>query len=809
MTQYPFLLHLERSDRRRIALASPQRDSAFVAHSLDRVSAFHRLDAQVTENCSALLVSPFNLEEQLSFLKSAIHQMELTNSFIADLTDGNFNVYFEFGVAIGLGLPVFFFFEQDQALVQHICDSPLIRDIRQYRPKSIEQLAKSIKTFVLSNRPRNTDITSTNPFELFKSAINPSIDITIYSSSYNSSFTQEIEQVLQDNCGTLDCGTFHGLHKDHPDARSSFARVASSYANIFEFAANSESNAIEFNRDTCILSGYSYGLGKKTICCIPTSIAARVSDFRSNCIITEEFTNSIGEFARFVQTLSLQLSKAPQNRYIAAVKPTLCSNIGEVDNVGTADAENDPLLGYLADKYFPIESIDAYLARPIIVGKRGSGKTFMCKVLAARLREDYHNNILYISSNDEELRLLGSLLTSSSGLDRVRELRKSSLSKFLWELIIPLFLLRSLLSNLETLPPSMLHDYSDLLEAIDRLIGKRSPVGSIVNVFVQLYASWDPDNIDASSERALEPYKYLRESSEQMLVNLRMRGYNHVVIIDSMDSLWNVRSAPSLAFLLGLTEFSVGIARRNEYHYRVVLSLRSYLYNAYRARCDQDEFDKVPSRILEWQTEGLIALLERRLAAQLSYKHDGTATALLKQCFFTQGKRFEFLMSYFFGSIRPVPREAIAMFNRAWDLVKLNTKNNRIGLDTLRSVAIQMSKERCELIQREYGYTAPWIENVLKQLGVLCRRYYDNEDSELIIPLSELESRLAKVIEQEEVYSDRGEAIKNSGGKIRQVISSLCDYGIICISGELKSSESGVQSVKVSRLYGLALTSVN
>jgi hypothetical protein len=807
MSDFAHELFLDEARRKQILISNPPSNSAFMAHSHLRLEACREIinSIKTLSQEQLTVVSPFDHRpnDQEHFLDSALYYLGNLHSFCADLSDGNLNVIFEFGMAIGLGIPTQMFYEDQTDLVNEI---PLLRDIRHSKvysgkqPDNTNLSVERVKSFIEDNLPRNRSETTTKPFMLFKSELKRINDISVYAPSKNATFLQQLELTISKNCYSLEWATEYEMTSSHPNTKSLLLRVANSYCNTFLFPSTNDTNALEILRGLCLLAGYSYGLGKKTICIVPEIHSDFLSDIRNSSIVIHNELELESALASYYNSLATYLASDLRESFFPVVSPYKYKLSKDVIDAGGQIAEKDYLLSRLADKIVPPGSAESFLARPIIIGPKGSGKTALCTVIADQLAEEHDNNVLYIGTTDDDMELLNYLLKDKSALKRLDIFRMMRLSFELWRLIVPIYLVYNLLPKANMMPSLLYGRIKQFNDERNEKIGSGGLLYQILIMYKEHYEKYGDDN-ELDLNITLSKIYYLRKNALNILSDLQKRGFNHIVVIDSVDQLWNIRNAPSLGFLLGLTQYAVDIANKRNTEHSVILSLRNELFSFFMG--GYKEPDRIPVHYLKWEESALIELLKDRIRVQLDTETTNQSIDL-KEYFVGSHSRFNFLKEMVFDNIKNVPREIIQFFNICRDIALMNRTNGRIDLTIVSEVATKLSKIRCNTIEGEYSYIAPWISSVFEYLRRKVKGFSEDKINNVIIDVVTMKEQLKSVLKDQEVYTDKLELVLDSSDKAQIVIDRLCEFDVLTYN----TSDGSIidnKHIRITKLYALGL----
>lgn len=368
--------------------------------------------------------------------------------------------------------------------------------------------------------------------------------------------------------------------------------------------------------------------------------------------------------------------------------------------LGHAFAEYDPVLNK-PGVYVKTPAIEAALdptrSKCFFVGRRGTGKTAITLHLTHKTAQciPIHPKMFVPTSVAVEIRTLADT--------RQRPFR-SLVSSF--ERAIVLEALsewgRRKLISLTDLPSPLSRD-RQLVEDCD--FDQRQ-----LRIQTDIFDSLNSGN-EKEWLRQIGRGKEATKSVEQLALK---KGLGATILIDRIDESWD-GSDKAVAFLMGLMHACVELGSLNK-SVRVLLFLRENIFE--RVRQIDNEFARLETSVvsLDWTSEMLLELVERRLQEPFSSK-----PALKGETwgFFFEGPEAWSLVSNF---CQERPRDVLTYCSFAIESAQ-SRRHGKVTIEDLQDARRRFSESRLKDLGDEYSENYPHIDQVLSRFYGLGNEY--------------------------------------------------------------------------------------
>jgi hypothetical protein len=395
-------------------------------------------------------------------------------------------------------------------------------------------------------------------------------------------------------------------------------------------------------------------------------------------------------------------------------------------DLGAPAAERDILKGL--EHYF-VES-EAFRrvsnrSKTIILGNRGSGKSAIFQMLAARARRAPHTHVVELAPEDYSYELLRSTMIAESA----GSWAKLGAYAVAWKYLIYILVMKAIAR--------------DLARA-----DKKGPVGKISRYIRDHHAEGQYSKLSAliSYLKRLEgikigPYEaglkvkeleklYKLEEIHHLLPDLKEALVKEtvIVLVDELDRGWDA-SEDAQAFVAGLFQACISINSLSP-NLTVYMSLRQELYDNIPALYEDAQKYRDMIELIAWNEKGLQQLIARRVNHALTerypqYAVDSSALSdedlwglLFQETLdYRQSKSFNYMVDRTLYR----PRELIQFCQQAVDSARASATSTPLGYAVLTQAEIQYSEERTKDIAAEYRFQYP---NLLEVFEVFRGKSY-------------------------------------------------------------------------------------
>ncbi|WP_306214611.1 P-loop ATPase, Sll1717 family [Actinoplanes sp. RD1] len=416
------------------------------------------------------------------------------------------------------------------------------------------------------------------------------------------------------------------------------------------------------------------------------------------------------------------------------MNPDLSLDLAALD-LGAPAAERDIQRGL--EHYF-VES-EAFKrvsdrTKTIILGNRGSGKSAIFKMLAARERRIRHVHVVELAPEDYSYELLReTMLREAEG-----SWAKLGAYAVAWKYLIYVMVMKSVAQDM---PKSMSKGPAGKVLRYVRdnhAHGQHSKLSALVSYLKRLegikIGPYEAGLRAKELERLyrLEEIHHLLPALQEILVKEKV-----IVLVDELDRGWDA-SEDAKAFVAGLFQACMSI---NELSPRltVYMSLRQELYDNIPSLYEDAQKYRDMIEVLNWNESGLQQLIARRVRHSLedrkvseayvrSLTDDGLWGLLFQETLdYRKSKSF----GYMIDRTLYRPRELIQLCQQAIDSARGSDTPAPLGYAVLSEAERRYSEERAKDIAAEYRFEYP---NLLEVFEVFRGHSYhfDREELELL-----------------------------------------------------------------------------
>lgn len=754
-------------DRDSAVLAPVKAKSCFLAHAYEK-EVWGNLLVQDLHPQGVTCISPFRDMKPREFLRIAFNGAKDTALFIADLSIPNPNVLFELGMAIGLNRPPLL-------IVQEAKTSTgvpnILKDVKHHVIKDRGHLV-SIILETLNNQERIAPTTnSINPFELGPWNLDMSWHLCYFPARERGDDNRALDRTLGRLKRGLQITRADEVSQKHSNLHQLLSVAATSATNVLRFLPPDDKDASSCNLDTAFIAGFSYGTGKQTICVIPKDLEGLLSDIRESSIVFNNETELETALEKCVMEIKseIQIARTKSRAYSLQQKVELKAREIRLVRFGDVEASRDDLL---LQAYEEWNHTDEVLAgtRPIVLGRKGTGKTALKRYIEERLLRPDRTFCLSIDPIDSDLEELYSMKPKSP-FQRLDIPRLGGQAKRLWLHLLPIYLASSITQEVITrLSPEQSKKAGIILDLVNTMVQQAS-ISYYAAARFSSYINGEDTNARgiALDEDLVDLAKY----ASGFLDDLAEHGLVGYVLIDSLDKMWHTKSIIPMAFTFGLIDAVRDI--NIKHGYIPILLLRQDIYRVLQQFIP--ETDKLQPLFLDWSRTSLWNCIAKRIRTQLPNKcYD------LKECVDTifENVNGRSSLDDILDLVSLKPREAIKLCTYCWDkaIDENRTKITKADVDIK---AKTLSEDRLFWLHDEYQRGMPWMADFA--YGVVGKKG--------VFSLKEWCSFIDSILQDHKVLSDSGDSLIDRESRRDQVTSDLIRIGVVkYITPETELSEA-------------------
>jgi hypothetical protein len=403
-------------------------------------------------------------------------------------------------------------------------------------------------------------------------------------------------------------------------------------------------------------------------------------------------------------------------------------------DLGAPAAERDIRRGL--EHYF-VES-EAYKRvsgrlKTIILGNRGSGKSAIFQMLAARERRIAHTHVVELAPEDYSYELLRStMLAESDG-----SWAKLGAYAVAWKYLIYVLVMKSVASTMDR---SMRKGAGGNIYRFVRdnySKAQNSKLSALISYLKRLEGIKVGPYEAGLKARELERL-YKLEDIHHLLPNLAevLRKEKVIVLVDELDRGWDA-SEDAKSFVAGLFQACISINELSP-NLTVYMSLRQELYDNIPSLYEDAQKYRDMIEVISWNEKGLRQLIARRVkhsleakgghfrAAAQSMTDDELWGLLFQETLdYRQSKSFNYMVDRTLYR----PRELIQLCQQSIDSAREADASTPLDYSVLSQAEIRYSEERAKDIAAEYRFQYP---NLLEVFEVFRGKSYlfDREELE-------------------------------------------------------------------------------
>jgi hypothetical protein len=416
-------------------------------------------------------------------------------------------------------------------------------------------------------------------------------------------------------------------------------------------------------------------------------------------------------------------------------------------DLGAPAAERDILKGL--EHYF-VES-EAFKrvadrSKTIILGNRGSGKSAIFQMLAARAGRSKRTHVVELAPEDYSYELLReTMLAESDG-----SWAKLGAYAVAWKYLIYVSVMKTVAQNADNLSkkgPSGKKIARYLRD--NHAQGQYSKLSSLVSYLKRLEGIKIGPYEAGLKARELEKL-YKLEEIHLLLPDLKevLDKEKVIVLVDELDRGWDA-SEDAKAFVAGLFQACVSINALSP-QLTVYMSLRQELYDNIPSLYEDAQKYRDMIEVITWNERGLQQLIARRVRHSFETRSglprefvdsldDDAMWGLLFQetLDFRKSKSFKYMVDRTLFR----PRELIQLCQQAVDSARESDVGAPLGYSVLSQAEIRYSADRAKDIAAEFRFQYP---NLLEVFEVFRGKSYlfDRDDLELLCLDTVMEGRI-------------------------------------------------------------------
>lgn len=345
-------------------------------------------------------------------------------------------------------------------------------------------------------------------------------------------------------------------------------------------------------------------------------------------------------------------------------------------------------------------------SKTIVLGNRGSGKSAIFQMIAARSRRQKNSHVIELAPEDYSYELLRkSMLSETEG-----SWAKLGAYAVAWKYLIYILVMKSISKDADRV------DKKRALGRISRYIrdnhefGQHSKLSALISYLKRLEGIKIGQYEAGLKTRELEKL-YKLEEIHQLLPDLKevLAGKTVIVLVDELDRGWDA-SEDAQAFVAGLFQACVSINALSR-NMTVYMSLRQELYDNIPALYEDAQKYRDLIEVISWDEKGLQQLIARRVEHSLQARDgktarleldDGELWGLLFQE--TLGYRQSKSFNYMVDRTLYRPRELIQFSAQAIDAARDLGAEAPLDYAVLTEAEIKYSEERTKDIAAEYRF---------------------------------------------------------------------------------------------------------
>lgn len=377
-------------------------------------------------------------------------------------------------------------------------------------------------------------------------------------------------------------------------------------------------------------------------------------------------------------------------------------------NLGAPAAERDITEG-LADYFVESDIFDAVAKgkTTILLGNRGSGKSAILKMLAARERAN-GTIVVEMAPQDYSYEMLSSILKKESEGSWAKQGAYTAAWKYLIYVIAMKELSRNT-SGMKTGSAKKIYDYLR-----DNFKGEQAnPIATLISYLKRLEGIKIGQYEAAAKTQELQKLYQLEEivSLLPCIADMCKRKHKVLLLVDELDQGWD-GSEDAKRFVSGLFHAAISVNQLTP-GLRVLIALRQELYNNIPELYEDAQKVRDLIEHIRWDENGLRELIARRIRHSLGITERETASASWNRVFeetleYRKTQSFNYLVDRTLYR----PREMIGLCQGALD--NTPAKVAKVNYQIITIAEIQYSGERLKDIAAEYRFQYPGILQVFE-----------------------------------------------------------------------------------------------
>jgi Cdc6-like AAA superfamily ATPase len=492
---------------------------------------------------------------------------------------------------------------------------------------------------------------------------------------------------------------------------------------VAHFVSDKQKNHQTLNARVAFLMGLAMGFGKRILILQERPVGKKMIDLKG--VIREYDRESVAK-------MIVQEWLGKQNDYVIAFKK-LQEETGREKkrrvvtlrdlDFGPVAAEKD----FDLPKYFvetPYYKRAQRGDRTLFLGRRGSGKTAMFRILSDELKSP-NNVVVKVAPRDYELLRLEGFLAEKFSTAHWRFVYGS-----IWRNVLLTEIVQAAIEQHPSyIPPS---------ESLVQLLGfrdknkelfERSFADRLTYIIEQLQTLHSYSQISKNQEQLEQILKSIRFREVEEILKELVQQRRTFVLIDHLDENWSTENEQTCLLLAALIHEADRLNTDLTPGLRIIVFLRSDIFDVVRLR--DSEIDKRSKDIIQWNRTLLAEVVARRIAVAKEIDLADRAVEEIWHSVFCNQVSEEDTISYIISRTLLRPRDVLQFCNRCLEEAQ-NQRHDYVQEDDVLHAEGTYSEDKILDLFREYHIGHPDLIELLWLFKELPREIEELKIGEII-----------------------------------------------------------------------------
>ena len=492
---------------------------------------------------------------------------------------------------------------------------------------------------------------------------------------------------------------------------------------VAHFVSDKQNNHQTLNARVAFLMGLAMGFGKRILILQERPVGKKMIDLKG--VIREYDRESLAK-------MIVQEWLGKQNDYVIAFKK-LQEETGREKkrrvvtlrdlDFGPVAAEKD----FDLPKYFvetPYYKRAQRGDRTLFLGRRGSGKTAMFRILSDELKSP-NNVVVKVAPRDYELLRLEGFLAEKFSTAHWRFVYGS-----IWRNVLLTEIVQAAIEQHPSyIPPS---------ESLVQLLGfrdknkelfERSFADRLTYIIEQLQTLHSYSQISKNQEQLEQILKSIRFREVEEILKELVQQRRTFVLIDHLDENWSTENEQTCLLLAALIHEADRLNTDLTPGLRIIVFLRSDIFDVVRLR--DSEIDKRSKDIIQWNRTLLAEVVARRIAVAKEIDLADRAVEEIWHSVFCNQVSEEDTISYIISRTLLRPRDVLQFCNRCLEEAQ-NQRHDYVQEDDVLHAEGIYSEDKILDLFREYHIGHPDLIELLWLFKELPREIEELKIGEII-----------------------------------------------------------------------------